>query len=323
MKREKISLLLKSLNSGQTGLRSGWVLGHCPLGPWRHDGRDNNPSFAIRENTKEKSICKCMSCGFGGDLMDLLFRLKGLYARSPAPGYNFTLASSMIANEFEDMELNPQEIPEYGAPTKSDDVVFPDWWLESFQLASKFPEAMEYLKSRSVSKKMVEYLDVRFDPLQKRVGFPFRNFKGQIMGVQGRSIEKDSTLRYYQYGYQDHRNAHVWMNEHRLDLDLPVVLVEGPLDLSSVLRVYPNVAASFTSGLSKQKMKRLGDASEIITFYDYGAGGSAARASLSEFFKNIPVSHVIPAAQQDDAGSMSVEEVWSVLEDRVPLEPFN
>lgn len=322
MKRERIRSLLRAFGSKETGYRSGWVLGHCPLAPWTHSmGKDTNPSFAVKEGNK-KSICKCLSCGFGGDLMDLLFRVRQLQKKDFHEGLKLEQAASLINHEFDDMDIDPDAIPEYGDAKPKTDVVFPEWWLDSFHSVLKFPEAIAYLANRGVSKELAQELDVRFDPLQRRIGFPFRNSKKELMGIQGRALDKNVELRYYQYGYNNHRNMQCWMGEDRLDLDKPVVLLEGPFDYTSVFRLYPNVAASFTSGLSVEKCKRLADASEIITLYDYGSGGNAARKRIAEVFKKAAVTHLIPTESQDDAGNMTEQEIAAILKGHVKLEPF-
>lgn len=322
MKQEKIGILLKALNSKRTGFRAGWVEGPCPLAPWKHaNGKDAHPSFGIKSEDKKKSICKCLSCGFGGDLMDLLFQVSGLKKKQDAVGYKMAYAAQLVASEFDDMECDVHGIPEYGDEKPKAELVFPESWLESFKSATKFSVAMEYLHSRGVSNVTIDALDVRYDPLQHRIGFPFRNFKGQLMGVQGRSLDKITDLRYYHYGYHGTRNLHAWMGENTLDMDKPVVLCEGPFDYAAIYPVYPNVAASFTSGLSVEKCKRLGDAESIITLYDYGAGGNAARKRLREVLKGIPVKHVIPTEQQDDAGNMSLAEITAALKGLVELNP--
>lgn len=255
--------------------------------------------------------------------MDLLHKVKYMLQRSPAPGYNLSAAGAAIFHEADDIEVLLDDLPEYGDPlVTSEEEPFPDWWLGSFQSAFQFKEAMDYLASRQVSPSMAEFLDLRYDPIKRRVGFPFRDFQGRVMGMQGRSIDPNEDLRYYQYGFKDHRNSSVWMGESRVDLDRPVVVCEGPLDMTSILRAYDNVLVSFTSGLSVSRLRRIRDASEIVTFYDYGKGGTAARTRISEFFKSIPVSHVVPTQAQDDAGAMSFEEVVAALEDKVPLKVF-
>lgn len=231
----------------------------------------------------------------------------------------------LIANEFADLDFDMGSIPDWEeSPIKKNEIVFPESWLASFKRLEMFPVALQYVKKRGLSMAMIKALDLRFDPVQKRVGFPFRNFKGQLMGIQGRSIEliPHNDLRYFQYGYQQHRNMHAWMGEDKLDLDRPVVVLEGPFDYASVFRVYPNVAASFTSGLSNEKVRRLSDACEIITFYDYGKGGDAARKKIREVLKGMPIIDIIPTEEQDDAGAMDEEDVAQYLQEHVTLQPF-
>lgn len=326
MKREKILALLPYLNTKHAlaADRGVWVGAHCPLGPWQHGGFDKDPSFAIKASDKKKSICKCLSCGFGGDLMDLAYEIKKHQKKQPEIGYNLGSAMQLIANEFADLDFDMASIPDWEEPTAKKEVVFPESWLQSFHKLAKFKEAHDYVLSRGLPEAMIDDLDLRFDPIQRRVNFPFRNFKGQLMGMQGRSIDKipHNDLRYFQYGYQNHRNMHCWMNEDRLDLDKPVVVCEGPFDLTSIMRVYPNVAASFTSGLSKDKIRRLADADSIITMYDYGHGGDAARKSLRDTLKGMPIYDVIPTQEQDDAGAMTLPEVALALQEHVTLKPF-
>lgn len=312
------------LNSKVTGTRGSWIEAHCPLGPWRHGGKDKHASFAVKASNQKKSICKCLSCGFGGDLHDLALKIQELQRKGEHTGYNLGGAMQLIADEFAELDFDMGSIPSYEEPVAKVEVVFPEQWLYSFHPLSKFPEAVAYAKSRGVSQQMATDLGLRYDPIQKRIGFPFRDFKGRLMGMQGRSIEAvpHNDLRYFQYGYKGHRNMHCWLGEDRLDLDKPVVVVEGPFDLTSILRVYPNVAASFTSGLSKEKIRRLADATEIITFYDHGHGGDAARESLRNTLKGYPITDIIPTAEEDDAGNMTVEQVSAYLAEHVALTPY-
>lgn len=319
MKQERVKLLLQFLGTKQTGIRAGeWIESPCPL-KWRHGGRDVHPSFGIKVSKTHKSICKCWSCGFGGDLQDLVMEIGFHLKKHPDNGYRIKEAMQLVATEAEDMDINPEDIPDFDQVPVSDEVIFPEYWLDSFKSVVTYPVAMQYLHSRGVTDKVIEQMDVRYDPLQKRVGFPFRNFKGELVGLQGRSIDPNSNLRYYQYGYDGKRNGRNWLGENTVDFDKPVVLVEGPLDMASILRVYPNVMASFTSGLSVEKMKRISDASEIITFYDYGNGGNAARTALKKRLGKVPMVHIIPTEEEDDAGAMTEDQVRHYLQDHVNL----
>lgn len=321
MNREKIKALMPFLNSKVTGNRGSWIEGHCPLGPWRHGGKDKHASFAIKASDQKKSICKCLSCGFGGDLRDLTLKIQEFQRRSPEIGYNLGGAMQLIANEFAELDFDMSSIPDYEEPVAKAEVVFPESWLASFHLLEKFPEAMAYVRSRGLTVQMARDLELRYDPIQKRVGFPFRDFKGRLMGMQGRSLDPNEELRYFQYGYQNHRNMHCWMGENKLDLDRPVVVTEGPFDAAKIMKHYPNVAASFTTGLSVDKIKRLSDSTELVTFYDYGNGGNAARSRIREVLKGMPIVDIIPSEEDDDAGNMLDSRIREELGRYVNLLP--
>lgn len=329
MKAEKIKLLFPAINSKVTGRRNEWVLGHCPMAPFKHkSGKDNHPSFGIKSSEKSKSICKCQSCGYGGDLDDLLIDLRYELKKDPfhADKYDIKAAMQLIALEFEELEFDPN-IPDYEDAKRRKtegpmELIYPDSWLDTFLPWGKFKDARDYISSRAISGELADHMGLRYDPIQRRVCFPFRNFKGRLMGMQGRAIDKSEEKRYHFYDYGGHKNMHVWLGEDSLSFDNPVILVEGPFDRASILRVYPNVAASFSAGISKEKVRRMSDAVEIITFYDYGDGGDAARLRVDEVLKGLPVTHVIPGPDEKDPGDMSEEELVEVLQDCVTLKPF-
>lgn len=326
MKREQVEKLFPLINSKVTGHRPSWVLGHCPLAPWNHEtGKDEHPSFGIKYHESKKSICKCFSCGYGGTLSDLVYDLGIKVHKYPVSGYKMIEALQSIANEFSESELDFSDVPDYEDKSQSNSIVdlpFPESWLASFQNVEYFKVAVNYLLNRGLDSKTIKELDVRYDTTQQRVCFPYRNFKGELMGVQGRDIKKDSTLRYLQYGYYSRYNSHVWMGENLVDLDKPVVLVEGPIDYAKVFEQYPNVLASFTTGLSVVKMKRVVDASSIITFYDYGSGGNSARKLLSKSLGKVPLTHIIPTEEEGDAGAMDKNSIRSYLQPHVKLLPI-
>lgn len=329
MKPDKIKALMVLLNAKATGKRPGWILGTCPF-VWRHGGQKGHGAFAISDDPKKKSRYKCLSCGEHGDLTDLLLDIQFALRSNPElrPRYSLLVASQMVSDEFAEMELSAADIPDFEAPVEKDEHIFPEQWLASFKPVQQFPDAMAYCLGRGLTAKVLKELDVRFDPFQKRICFPFRNFKGELMGLQGRYMGKEQTkdnqhddgiLRYYHYGWHGHRNMHIWLGEDKVNLDMPLVAVEGPFDYAKVFMAYTNVVASFTSGLSMTKLKRLSDADSILTFYDYGHGGDAARESFEKYLKKTPMMHIIPPEEDGDAGAMSVSDIKLGLKDHVEV----
>ena len=94
-----------------------------------------------------------------------------------------------------------------------------------------------------------------------------------------------------------------------------MVLTEGPFDLAKVSLVYPAVMASMTASLSAGKLKRLRDATCLVTFYDYGHGGDLARQRLSEWAwrEHVPISHVTPSEADGDPGAMHPVSIYDLL----------
>lgn len=328
MKKSKVEALLPLIGSKVTGHRSMWVLGSCPYAPWRHETGDANPSFGIRADDTKKSIFKCFSCNMAGDLLHLQLTLNEYLHKDKLPQYKMGSALDLIGDEMADLEFDTN-IPDYVETSPLVDFVFPEKWLASFKPVAVFPEAVAYLASRGIQKTLYRALDLRYDPFLKRVCFPYRNAKKELMGLQGRyaakTIPKD-TLRYYFYRHQGHLNQQCWMGEDHMNLDKPLVLVEGPMDYAKVFQVYPNVVAAFSSGISQDKFFRIADAAEIITFFDAGKGGDAAREATKKFFKHLkdvkhtPLLHLIPPNAETDPGAMSAAEVAHHLVEYVKLD---
>jgi hypothetical protein len=329
MIKEKAQALLAAVGSKYKGQRTGWLLSTCPF-VWRHDGKMSG-AFGLSVHPKKRSRVHCYSCGYSGDLDDLLLDINFELKKHPQYSSRFQLAtaSALVRDEFADMELLVQDIPDFEAAPPKNEVLFPEQWLASFQRVDKFHKAMAYcVEKRGLDPYVLKALDVRYDPVQERVCFPFRNFKGELMGLQGRYIgnlptkeddEEHGILRYYQYGYKAHRNTHIWMGEHTVNLDLVVVPCEGPIDFAKIFAVYPNVVASFTSGISMTKAKRIGDADSLVTFYDHGVGGDWARHYLEKYLPNMPMLHLIPDEDEGDAGAMTIEAIRDSLKDHVEL----
>jgi hypothetical protein len=319
--RKKVEALLPLLGTKVTGHRNSWVEGYCPFGPWKHDGgKSHAGAFAIQSSDTKRSVFKCFSCNMRGDLMHLQVELANWLRqeKTPIPGYNLSASLELIANEFDGLEFDP-DIPDWQDVAPSDTLFLPESWLSSFHPVLECKDGADYLHTRDVPDDVALALDVRYDTVQRRVCFPFRDPSGRLVGMQGRDITGHSKLRYYFYPYKKTVNKHYWLGEDKVDFDHPVVLVEGPFDFASVYRAYSNVLASFSVGISSLKMSRIGDASEFVTFYDAGKGGDSARLAIEKAFPRAVVTHVVPTNEGGDPGSMSWGEVFAHLSQHLPM----
>jgi hypothetical protein len=326
MKREQALSFLKKLGSDlpMTQARTGWSIGTCPLGPWRHDEGKSSPEvFGIKADDGD-SFCHCFSCGWSGSQSDLIIEMKRLNKASPSGKlFPFGELLQLIADAEDTSELEGLESPDieemlFGAKPKFH--IYPEWWLDTFMPFHEAPFAIKYLQKRGVAQGIAELLDIRADTKEKRICFPIRNFKGELMGLHGRAVEDGVEPRYRMYTHDKVNNPLIWMNEQNIDFDKPVITVEGPLDLASVMRVYRNVTSPLFSNPNLAKWKRMGDAEEMITFYDRGTGGDLGRKKAETAMGSGSVTHVIPPEGCKDPGAMSVQQVAEALHGIVPLD---
>jgi hypothetical protein len=198
--------------------------------------------------------------------------------------------------------------------------VYPDWWLSSFAPVAGVGWAEDYLAQRAVSPAMALALDLRADLSQKRICFPVRGFTGQLLGLHGRAVDEADPMRYRMYLHAKRNNPIVWLGESWIDRTRPIVVVEGPFDLASVLRVYDNVTCPLFVNPSADKIKRMSDALEWITLYDRGKGGDTGRAKVSRvLYRDHVVHHLQPPPGRKDPGVMSAQEVADLLKPFVKL----
>jgi len=199
--------------------------------------------------------------------------------------------------------------------------VWPESFLDSYMLAYKVPMAMEYLNARRVSQKVAVHLDIRWDLGKRCVCFPVRNWRGQLVGMRGRHISPlQDGPRYHDYGYRGHRNKLPWYGESTVDLDKPILMVESVFDFTSALRVYRNILAPLTVGLSHDKCKRVRNALEIVTLFDNGAGGDKGRSLLSKRLPEAIITHLLPPSHASDPGDMTKKQLRKTLKKHIVLD---
>lgn len=308
--------------------RAGWVLSDCPLGPWNHEHGHSSPEkFGVR---MLDGYCKCFSCDWHGTLPELvddvygLAKAKRLYGH-PTPALtdiDFKKVGKLVT-EFEKKEVAVawDTIFTRNQKRKTKLHEFPQEWLNSFVPWHSWKPAVAYLKKRGVNTMIADLLDLRADTVQERVCFPVRDLQHKLMGLHGRAIKADNTLRYRMYLHNGHNNQIVWLGEDWVDFDRPIVVVEGPFDLLSVLRVYGNTVCPLFSSPSFEKLARMEAADKWITFYDNGTGGDKGRQKVDKFIGNPKrVQHLIPPEGIKDPGEMDLTSIRESLKLVLPDE---
>ena len=315
MKRELGESLLRALDCtiGTKG-RTGWVVSTCPFEPWRHED-GGSMSFGLSVSPTEVSHYNCFVCGAHGDAASMVYEVN---AKAKADGttgeYDFKTAMEIVDAELDGVELS---VPEYHCPEDGpawDTHPFAESWLESYRPVSAFKEAREYLFKRGIGANHAERMNLRFDSFSRRICFPVRNEDGDLVGLHGRAVDPDNPLRYMAYKYRGHLNQQYWLGEDHVVVHKPLIVVEGPFDYASILRVYDNVLAALYGQQSVAKVRRLAEFDEIVTLYDQGAAGDAARAALRRACPNTAVRDLKLPSGKEDPGDLTMVEASELLD---------
>ncbi len=322
MKTERIAQLLSCLNSqvDANAHREGWVIATCPFAPWTHDaGVDNKPSFGVQHYKPGKTqIYNCFSCGEAGAVDDLVFEVRDHYKQKKNVKYQIAKALEiLVADDDEELDI---DVPDYDEPVDDPEVVihWPEFYLDSFKSVFAFEPAVKYLETRQINGATARFLDLRFDTNRQRVCFPIRDWEGRLTGLHGRTIT-DHPMPYYQYGFESRRNKMPWLGESWVDLDKTIVLVESVFDLAAVCRVYTNVMCPLSSGFNDNKVRRIDDGIQYVTFFDHGTGGNHARDRIDKVMQ-APHVHVVPTKKNGDPGNMSGGQIMTALQMHIPFD---
>ena len=327
MKADKVVKFLEAVGvaNAQKFKRAGWVVSRCPLGPWRHDGGVSGAEvFGVRIEEGDP-FCRCFACNHHSTLGELVQTIALLKKESPVAGLALGEAQQLVfeAEETQEFDFDIPGIEDVLAANKDKLVEFPAWWLETFPAAWDAAFARNYLQMRGVSQALAAALDLRADPNQGRVCFPIRDFNGRLRGLHGRAIDEDVSPRYRMYTFTKRNNPIVWLGEGWVNLNRPIVVVEGPFDLTSLRRVYANVVSPLFATPSIEKIKRMSDGLEWITVFDRGAGGDKGREIVE---RELGASHVLhhlhPPKGRKDPGEMTVAELVAMLQNIVQLTAF-
>jgi hypothetical protein len=327
MNREQINQFLACIGvqPAPEQNRTGWVISKCPLGPWRHDSGESGPRvFGIRIEAGD-SFCKCFSCDWHSKLSSLVIEMKKRRQQWPAGGdMQLGKALELIeqAEDGAELALGGPDIEQvlYGDLAAADGHVFPEDWLASFPPALSMGWSAQYLAGRAVPPVLAQLLDLRADPKRLRVCFPVRDFGGKLRGLHGRTVEKDVEPRYRMYPHGGHTNQLIWLGEHWVDPDRPIVVVEGPFDLASVMRVYRNTVSPLFANPSVEKLHRMADVLEWVTLLDHGKGGDTGRQKIDMVMTQQVITHLVPPEGVKDAGDMTVEQLAQLLSPQLHLD---
>jgi DNA primase len=326
MNREQITQYLKAIGSAPSPThREGWVVAPCPLAAARHEkGTDAHPSFAVKVEAGD-GFTSCFSCGWHGSQSALVLEIRRVIPKAMRAQMRLKDALQLCETSEDEgaLSLGGPDLEETllgseGAQT------FPEWYLTSFQPAAEVPQARAYLKQREggpVPLGVANALDLRWDSFEKRVCFPVRDFDGYLCGLHGRATDPDTEPRYRVYKYKGLKRLDVWLGEHWVDPERPVVLVESVFDLARVYQVYRNVVTPLNATPNNDKIARIAGADLYLTLSDNDQAGKQFR-ERAEKIPDATVKHIEVPVFHKDPGATPVNTLATILADHVTLDDF-
>lgn len=271
---------------------NGWIEASCVLAPWTHSThRDISPSFGLRIAPGERSHFLCFACrqGSAEELLHTLeLYVKGSGHQIGAGTYDFAVCHQILADE--EFVVSLPEYQEFGAAGPVF-IEWPQYWLESFVRADWVTDALLYLETRGVTTWQTKFFDLRWDSKRSMIVAPYRDVYGRLAGARGRSILKEGQ-QHYDYTYLDVNNARlVWYHEEALNLQGPVVVVEGQFDCWRTVQAYPKTVANLTAKPTLEKMKKLCDSGIVIQIPDRDAAGQESIDRYASLCAKLGLEH--------------------------------
>lgn len=306
MTQEQAVQFLEAIRASNIHLKGDdWVNCSCPLAPWTHQhGKDKTPSCGIRASEEDKAHYHCFACG-DGSISEMLYRMEMYIDPSMRHLYDLKKAHQVLEEETVSIATLPA-YTEFGN-TGQKFVEWPHNWLDSFKGVSLFPQAMEYLKGRGVSDQTILKHKLKFDTYRDMIVCPYWDVYGRFAGARGRSIHAwtEGPEKHYDYKVKSQNNAKlVWYNEAVLDMDGPVVTVEGQFDTWNTESVWAKTLGNLTAKPSYEKIRKLAGVPLWIHIPDNDVAGAESAVYCGQAAKQHSIPYVkfeIAAGAKDPA----------------------
>lgn len=253
-------------------------LTHCL---WHND---KNPSLTISD---DKGFVFCHVCQHHDDTLGFIQKKYGLTFREACErvaaknGFNVLLID-------EDESVNnrlKQQISEQLQLNEKAQQVYR-------QNLKKYPESVEFIKSRNVKPETSRFFGLGYNASEKRLTIPIHDHKGRLVGFTGRTLDNDVKPKYKNTENNVVFNkSELVYNEFAASDEIrrvgSCIFVEGHLDVISLHQAgYRNVVAlQGTSTPSHSIIKRLQrKTNTFILCMDSDAGG---RLAVSKFLESV------------------------------------
>ena len=244
----------------------------CPQHYERSGKEDRNPSWWINLET---GLHTCFSCGYKGNLLQLICDIKGFYYGSQ---YDYRAAESWLATaseiSLEDLQEKlkalPSYINEYAKPLE----------MSEARLAVFIDPIATALASRNITEDSAKKYGVLWDDKTKTWVLPLRDpATNKLLGWQEKGTV-NRTFKNRPVGLQKSKTVFGLENQ----TEQVVIVVESPLDcLRFASAGIDGAVAICGSSLSEDQVKLLRSSTKVIAAFDTDKAGQKASAEMLKF----------------------------------------
>ena len=306
MNEMNIMTMLYKMGVGNAKLnhRKTHVMSSCPLARTNHgQGSDKNPSFSVKIDHIDKSVCHCFACGYGGTLMQLAKtsdgdeivnfvkdheNYKDLSREDKTFGKRLDWNRAKWLFGDNDKQRETLAMTEYIPEVFDEDKVIVLEW----KLINKYLKSIpQYILNRGITKETAKAWRLGYNKQFRRVVIPSIDRRNRLVGYAQRSIgePKDGYPKYlFNTGFL---KMNFLFGENLVDAKRgDLVLVEGQLDAMKVYQSGFNGLGMLGSELSDVQARKivelLPDGAKVIIMMDDDEAGKKASGKAYDKLKD-------------------------------------
>lgn len=310
MQDYQIVTILKRLGSVKiTPRKEGKEIeANCPLSVWTHSGgSDRRPSFYVSCGDGPSEFF-CHACKAGGRLITLI-RLMNKFTRG-----RFRDIEDLVENDGRETLDQMLDKAKQNLEKRFASIALPRETEQVFSESelNKFKGAVpRYALKRGFSLDVCRALELGYDVENRRLVFPIRNAKRELVGLVGRAIQEGVDPKYF--NYWNFQKSKYLYGEHLTDRSLGVCyVVEGMTDVAHLLTLgYRNVLGimgSLPSVTQAQKIAFL-DLTTYIMFDGDKAGLVGARELMEMLGRSVQKKFFVRLPFGTDPGNLDKEQL--------------
>lgn len=331
MDSETVKILLSTITNDPIYDGGDWIRTNCPLAfHTHHNGTDSTPSFGISVADDGSSVCHCFTCS------DKAYPIETLL-------HNLWIMSGEYPKQAGRILAGSRDVDAFRAKTyrdiwerKLEDIVPEPIPLECFNdvplvTHSNDPMAffvIDYFEKRGISKETLAYYSMRFWKKNGSMVFPYGLSDGYTYSLRQRNLDMKiiysltpEILGHKELRFYTPRETGVWFGLDSINMDVPVVLVEGESDVMRLKTLgLNNSMGSGTSNITRKQFSML-TCSKIYIGYDCDLAGLKARRKIYEtlygkmtlFDLDWTIVEKEPGVPCKDAGDLPNKEALKIV----------